>query len=413
MATTAPDRIVTLDIVRGVAVMGILFMNITGFAMPEPAYMNPRAFGGAQGLDLAVYVADFILVDGKMRGLFSLLFGASLLLVVERAEAGGLDPARVHYSRMVWLLVFGLVHLWAIWWGDILTLYAVIGMIAYAFRGRSPERLISAAATLILIQWAIAATVPLGIDATARALREAAADPGAQQAWDSMVRGFGVPPASWTEARLALMRGGYGPIALDRLRAHFTTPVTSAIFVGPETLGYMLLGMAALKSGFLGGEWPAARYRRVALAGFAIGIAGYGAIAVWLMASDYTMRAVAMGVIALTVPLRPPMIAGWAALIILAVRPGGTLATRIAATGRMAFTNYLCTSLICTTLFYGYGFGWFGRVTRAELLVVVIAVCAAMLGWSKPWLARFRYGPLEWLWRSAARGRAQPMRGEA
>jgi uncharacterized protein len=110
-ATTAPDeRIATLDIVRGVAVMGILAMNIVAFAMPVAAYLNPMAYGTHGPADLASWLFSFILIDGKMRGLFSFLFGASVLLVIERAEAGGRNPAAVHYSRMIWLLVFGLIH---------------------------------------------------------------------------------------------------------------------------------------------------------------------------------------------------------------------------------------------------------------------------------------------------------------
>src|SRR5688500_967313 len=110
-ATEPPPRIATLDIVRGVAVMGILAMNIVAFAMPFAAYMNPLAYGMEGTADFVSWVVSFILIDGKMRGLFSFLFGASMLLVIERAEAAGMSPAKVHYRRMVWLLVFGLIHL--------------------------------------------------------------------------------------------------------------------------------------------------------------------------------------------------------------------------------------------------------------------------------------------------------------
>src|SRR3954465_1980574 len=129
MSDAAPgrERIAALDIVRGFAVMGILAMNIVGFAMPGAAYLNPMAYGTQGPADLASWLFSFILIDGKMRGLFSFLFGASVLLVVERAEAGGRNPAAVHYSRMIWLLVIGLIHFYLIWWGDILSLYASIG----------------------------------------------------------------------------------------------------------------------------------------------------------------------------------------------------------------------------------------------------------------------------------------------
>src|SRR4029079_5120810 len=163
-ATTAPgERIATLDIVRGVAVMGILAMNIVGFAMPGAAYMNPMAYGTQGPADLASWGFSFIRIDGKMRGLFSFLFGASLLLVVERAEASGRNPALVHYSRMFWLLVFGLIHFYLIWWGDILSLYAPVGMIAFLFRHFSVRQLLHMGAFLNLLQFALFAFFTLGM----------------------------------------------------------------------------------------------------------------------------------------------------------------------------------------------------------------------------------------------------------
>ena len=154
-ATGAGPRILTLDVVRGVAVMGIFSVNVFGFAMPDPAYLNPQAYGGASGVNLAVWALNFILIDNKMRCLFSLLFGASLLLVAERAEAAGRSAALVHYSRMFWLLVFGLLHFYWVWDGDILSLYAPVGMLAYAFRRLPPERLVAAAIVFLLMDAAI------------------------------------------------------------------------------------------------------------------------------------------------------------------------------------------------------------------------------------------------------------------
>ena len=182
---------------------------------------------------------------------------------------------------------------------------------------------------------------------------------------------------------------------------------------GPETLAYMLFGMAGLRSGMLRGEWPRARYRRWLLICWGVTLPAYLALAGYLVATQFDLFAVALAAWALPVPLRPAMIAGWACLILLLARPGGGLTTRLAAAGRMAFTNYLATSLICTALFYGYGLGWFGALSRWQLYPVVAGLWAIMLLWSKPWLARFRFGPFEWLWRSLARGRLQPLRGPA
>jgi uncharacterized protein len=392
----AADRFESLDVVRGVAVMGILLLNIVGFALPESAYFNPRAYGGAQGADLAAYLVNFVLFDGKMRGLFSFLFGASMLLVIERAEAEGRNPAVVHYARMFWLLAFGLAHLWLLWWGDILSHYALVGMIAFAFRKLTVPRLVAWGLCLVLAQFAAMAMLA----AAAGGPTDAA---GLQQF-------FGISPPAALASDLALHRGSYEAIVAARFAEHGWSAIDGLWFFGWETLGYMAFGMAAMKSGMLTGAWDRRRYALWAAVGFGIGIPAYVAIALWLVGSDFALFPVVMGVMAVPTLVRPPMIAAWACLILLAMRPGGALTARIGAAGRMAFTNYLATSLICTTLFYGYGLGWYGHLSRAELYLVVPAVWALMLLWSQPWLARFRYGPFEWLWRSLSRGGLQPMR---
>ena len=197
----------------------------------------------------------------------------------------------------------------------------------------------------------------------------------------------------------------------DRFGDAVRSTRNSFLFVGFETLGYMLLGMACLKSGMLTGEWTRIQYQRWAIIGFATGVPAFAALAFYVAHSGFDLLSVAIGSIMLPTLFRPLMIIGWACLILLA-RPGA-LATRIAAAGRMAFTNYLGTTILCTTLFYGYGFGLYGHLSRAELYLVVFAVWALMLLWPKPWLEHFRYGPFEWLWRSLARLRLQPIRGGA
>lgn len=409
MAATANDRILTLDTVRGVAVMGILLLNIIAFAMPTPAYFNPAAYGGSTGVDLAVYLVNFVLFDGKMRGLFSFLFGASMLLVVDRAQAKGENPARVHYARMIWLLVFGLVHLWLIWWGDILTYYALVGMIAFLFRGLRVQTMIGVGIVLVFVELIATAMIPMVV-------LMAQASPGnaeLQEALIDMTHGFGVPSTSWITEQVALHRSGWTEIAVRRFEDNKFMPLVGLLQFGWETLAYFLFGMAALRSGMLTGQWERRRYIKWAAIGFAIALPGYALLAAWMAARDFALLPVTIATMVASVPLRPIAVVAWASLIILLMRPGGMLTTRIAAAGRMAFTNYLGTSLICTTLFYGYGFGWYGELSRAEVYLVVFAVWALMLLWSKPWLERFSYGPLEWLWRSLARGGFQPMAGGA
>jgi uncharacterized protein len=406
-ATEPTPRIATLDIVRGIAVMGILAMNIVAFAMPFQAYMNPAAYGGAQGADLASWLFSFILIDGKMRGLFSFLFGASMLLVIERAEAKGESAARVHYRRMIWLLVFGLIHLYFIWFGDILNSYALVGMIAWWFRGLSPRALVRWGVGLVVVQL----IVFVGLAAAAFLLRDAAAsDPAMVADWHDLESQFGIIAGPALANKMGLFHGSYEGLVGARLSDHAMAPITGVLMFGWETLAYFLFGMAALKTGFFRGEWAPARYRKWVLIGFGIGIPFYALLA-WIVIRDgFTVPMIFAVEMAATVPFRPLMVVATAALIILATRRGGALVDRVAAAGRAAFTNYLGTSILMTTLFYGYGLGLFGKLGRAELWIVVVAAWAVMLLWSKPWLERHRYGPFEWLWRSLSRGSLQPMR---
>lgn len=411
MAITASGRILTLDTVRGVAVMGILLLNIIAFSMPEAAYMNPRAYGGADGIDLGVWLGNFILFDGKMRGLFSFLFGASTLLVIEGATAKGDRAVRVHYARMVWLLVFGLVHLWLIWWGDILSHYALIGMLVFFFRNAPVKRLIGIGIVLLVLQQLMSIGALAGLESSRAGLASPDAEVArqAREQFEAFELGFGVPPDAAIADLVETHRGSWLEIARHRFETAAWSPFSSLAMFGFETLAYMLFGMAGFRSGMLTGAWDRRRYLRWMAIGFGVGIPVYAALAAMMIASDFSMSSTILGVLVLTVPVRPLMILGWASLIILLIHPGGALTTRIAAAGRMAFTNYLATSLICTTLFYGYGLGWYGKLSRAEVYLVVLAIWALMLIWSKPWLERFAYGPLEWLWRSLARGNLQPM----
>ena len=409
-APAAGDRNFTLDFVRGVAVMGILIMNIAGFALPETAYFNPRAYGGATGADLGVYLFNFVLFDGKMRGLFSFLFGASTLLVIERATARGESAARVHYARMAWLLIFGLAHLYLLWWGDILHHYAVIGMVLFAFRNAPIRSLVRGAIILVALQTLLTAGLAASVAQNAREVSRPHPTQAALAERADFESSFGKPSDAEIAETLAVYRGSYPGILANRWEENRFALVNSTAFVGMETLAYMLLGMAALRSGMLRGQWSRKRYARWALVCAAIALPCYIALAVYLVIAKFSAFAVVLAVITLSTPVRPVMILGWAALLaLLAQTARGALADRIAAAGRMAFTNYLTTTIICTTLFNGYGFGLFGELGRVQLYLVVFAMWGLMLLWSKPWLDRFRYGPFEWLWRSLARGERQAM----
>jgi uncharacterized protein len=377
----AATRYESLDAIRGVAVMGILAMNIIGFAMPEAAYSNPLSYGIHGIADRWSWLLSFVLIDGKMRGLFSFLFGASILLVIERAEAARQPSERIHFARMAWLLLFGLLHSYLIWWGDILSLYAVIGMIAWFFVNRTPLELLRWGLLLLIAQMAADLT---GSVAT---------------------RG---DPAE-IAASLDLYRSGFASIAAHRLHDDLLYPLISIATYGWETLAYMLFGMAALKSGFLTETWSKHLYIRIAIIGLAIGVPLYVLLAIAQINGGFSPDSVRIWNFGATILVRPLLIVAYAALIILLGERRGGVARRIASAGRAAFTNYLGTSLVMTFLFYGWGLGWFGTLSRAQLWLVVLAMWVLMLLCSKPWLDRFRYGPFEWLWRSLARGRPQPM----
>ncbi|WP_213980395.1 DUF418 domain-containing protein [Sphingomonas sp. dw_22] len=404
------ERLQSLDIVRGVAVLGILLLNIVSFGMPEAAYFNPRAYGGAHGADLAAYLVNFVLFDGRMRGLFSFLFGASMLLVVERAEAGGRSGGAVHFARMGWLLVFGLAHLWLLWRGDILAHYALVGMFAFALREMRPAQMLPLGVMLVLGNTLIFAGLPISVlDLQQPVANAAQAADNARQLYD-LASAFGIPAPAEIAHELALYRGDYAGIVRERFAELAVSPLAMLGLYGCETLAYMLFGMAAYRTGMLTGAWEPRCYRRWLLVCWGIALPAYIALAAWLVHADFSLFAVTLAVMTLATPIRPLMIAGWICLILLLARSGGALTTRLAAAGRMAFTNYLATSLLCATFFNGYGLGWFGYLSRWQLYLVVLTVWALILLWSKPWLARFRYGPFEWLWRSLARGRFQPIR---
>ena len=411
MTGVAPtDRILTLDVLRGVAVMGILAMNIVAFAMPFPAYTNPTAYGLESDADLVSWAFSFVFIDGKMRGLFSFLFGASALLVIERARAAGLNATRVHYARMFWLLIFGLLHFYFIWFGDILAAYAMAGLLLFFFRSCRVRTLLLWGIVLLFVQIALMTAGAGKFAYLASAVANGSADPALLAAYDGFAKGFAPlsPQALYDD--LALARGPWSGLVHERLIEQWMMPFVQAAFFLAETLAYMLFGMAALKADFLTGAWRPARTRRWMLTGFAIGIPAYTALAWLVFRADFAPSAVFAFAIAATTPFRPVMIVATAALIILLSRHDSWLVERIAATGRAAFTNYLGTSILMTALFYGYGFGLYGQLSRVDLWLPVIAMWAIMLAWSKPWLNRFRYGPLEWLWRSLARGRVEPMR---
>ncbi|OYW88834.1 MAG: hypothetical protein B7Z20_01595 [Sphingobium sp. 32-64-5] len=406
------DRNHTIDIIRGVAVMGIVLMNIIAFSMPQAAYLNPIAWGGEGLADQLVWMAGFVLVDGKLRGLFSLLFGASLLMLIERTEMAGGDGRQRHIIRCCWLALIGLAHYLLLWWGDILSLYAVVGLIALAFVGKQPLELVKLSFLAFALQFLILIAVMVGLYQATGAATAPGADPQAIAYTARMLDGIGQPGSALITADVALHRGGWEGIVADKA-AHLPGWWLSGLhYTGLEILGFMLMGMAMLKGGFLVGLWPRAQYLATARHCFLIGLPPMIAMALWAWGSGFATVTTFGISFAWSLPFRLPLTIGLAALIfaLIAGREDSAALARIGAVGRMALTNYLATSLVLTAIFYGWGLGLFGTMSRAQVYLVVPLVWAAMLFWSRPWLRRFRYGPAEWVWRSLTLFAPQPMR---
>ncbi len=408
MLETSPTRIRTLDLIRGVAVLGILAVNVAGFVAPDSAVYSPDMPRPGVFADHAAWLLTFVLFEGKMRALFSVLFGASLLLFVERANAAGRDGARLQARRLAWLLLLGYLHFALIWDGDILFLYAAIGFVALAVRGWRPVQLVTAAA-LVLALWQVwGAAMWLPSVATEMTVSGGAASPAVQKQHAADIAQYRAEDAKdAAEAKLSWPAQVKAKLA-DRADA----PLNLAAYNWGETLPWMLLGMALLRSGFFAGAWP--RRRLVWLASAGIGLGGAATIAFTLWAARNHYPEVTMHY-ASSFGLALPHLGialGYAALLVLAAPrllrwvPGQMLE----AAGRMAFSNYLGTSLVMAALCYDWGLGLFGQFGAAQRWTLVLLVWALILSWSQPWLTRYRQGPLEWLWRSLTEWRVLPFR---
>ncbi|WP_017670920.1 DUF418 domain-containing protein [Blastomonas sp. AAP53] len=406
------DRHLSLDAMRGFAVMGILLLNIVGFAMPDAAYVNPAAWGGTDPLNAGVWAVNFVLFDGKMRGLFSVLFGASMLLVIQRAEASGQNAKSVHLNRMAWLFVIGAAHFILVWWGDILVPYAICGTFALFFINKDVKQLLRWAVILYLLYFLLASLIVAG--GWWQSIQAAApgADPEMVQSTAKMLASFGKPGTDQVTESLELYRGGWLPIMHEHLGIFAESLVNTLMFFTIDTLAMMLVGMAMLKSGFILGIWAPAIYAKIAVRAFAIGLLPMIGLAAWVIASGFDTVITFAAFFSFSFPFRIVLTIGWASglLWLIGQHRDSPLVARVAAAGRAAFSNYLGTSLLMTFIFYGWGLGLFGTVSRAGAMLFVLSAWAIMLLWSKPWLERYRFGPAEWLWRSLARRSLQPMR---
>jgi uncharacterized protein len=414
LASRAGERIVALDFIRGIAVLGILFANITAFSHPVLAYLWPPALpGGGTIADRVIWLFQFVFVDGKFRGLFTLLFGAGMVLFVERADTSGNGRA-LQGRRLFWLLLFGLAHFALLFVGDILFSYAVAGFFALLMIGwKARTQLWVGLAWYVLASLAIAGL--MGSQAAVEADPALRAQPAIAQEWQAMEEGARSQIVEAQEARQVYRNGSFPEIVRYRVVDQGTMLAQAVAIVVVETAPLLLIGMALYRFGFFSAALDRARMRRWSWIAFVGGAVGTLALGWWTLEAGFPFYLTQFAFIAASALPRLPMILGLAGLLVLAApaAQGGWLGQRIIAAGRMAFSNYIGTSVLMMLVFQGWAGGLFGQLSRIELLGFVVLGWVLMLAWSQPWLARFRYGPLEWLWRCLTYGRRFSFRREA
>jgi uncharacterized protein len=400
-APIAPsDRILSMDVLRGIAVLGILVMNIQSFSMIQAAYINPTAFGDLTGLNQWVWILSHVFACEKFMTIFSILFGAGIFLLSGRVESKGLRTAGIHYRRTFWLIIIALIHAYCFWYGDILFIYGMSALLVYLFRKASPRRLFVAGLIVIAVpsllylffQWSIPYWPPEALESNVATWR---------------------PGPEAVAAEVSGYRGGWVRQMDARVPASiFHQTFLILIWYGWRVVGLMIVGMALFRWGVLSAERTKRFYRLAALIGLGAGLPMVASGVVRNFAENWRMEF--------------SMFAGWQfnywgslfvalgyiGLAMLFCRstvwPG--LKKLLSDVGRMAFSNYLLQTLICTTLFYGHGFGLFGRVERTGQILIVFAIWIALVLFARMWLKSFRFGPAEWLWRSLTYRKWQPFR---
>jgi uncharacterized protein len=392
-------RILTLDVLRGIALLGVVLANVeiwfSGYYF-RAAELRPAM--GRLNLDAVAHHLTAVLVTGKAISIFSFLFGVGLAMQARRAEARGAEIGPLYRRRMAVLLCLGVMHGVLLWYGDILTAYALLGFALLLFRRRSDRALLAWSAALLvvvplllggLMWWAVAAAGPNAAGSSA----------GARAAALEAFRGM--DPARIVAVNVKMLAQGYLGFA--------------AIQLFPHVLGLFVLGLWAGRHRLLESVGAhRAAYRRVMGWGFALGLPASVAMAAartaWTAATGRAHPWLYLAVAAMQVVSVAPLAAAYlSGLVLLLETPAWKRRLAVfAPVGRMALTNYLAQTVLCIAVFYGGGL--VGRVGPAAAVGIALLVYAAQLAWSPWWLARFRFGPAEWVWRSLTYGRRQPMR---
>ena len=398
IAAPKTDRFESLDVLRGVAILGIFAVNILAFGFPWYAISNPTIFpdafnnGGDFWWTLSTGAFQF-----KFITLFSAMFGAGIVLMV--GEEPDSDKLPIHRRRMFWLLVIGIVHCYVIWYGDILAPYAIAGFLAAGARKWPVRQLLAVAAILIILNFGLYYLQDIS-------LRYMSSEELAE-----LVDQMWAPTPEKLQAEIDIYRSNiferFPHAAFNALMAH----LMQGGFLMMRTIGVMMIGMALYKSGFLTLRWPPMRYLAIGVIATAIGAAG----SFWgtrnFINVEFNILAVFPGQAALYWSSLVQAF-GYASLIMFlcTIPTLKLLRAPFAAAGRMALSNYLASSIIGVLIFYGPpGLGKFASFSFADLAKVVGGVWLFILIWSPIWLSIFRFGPAEWAWRSLSYGWPQPM----
>lgn len=387
------NRVLSLDVIRGFAVLGILAVNAQYFAAPWQNGLNPAlAPLGVDQTTLWSWLVMHALFEFKCITLFSMLFGVSIFLV--GGERSDKERGKLLRSRLFWLLIFGLIHALFIWYGDVLVHYALTGFLVMLARSWRPRTLL----TVGILFYVLATAFQVLMTSLFHILPAAKIDAIAAEIWS--------PPQEVLDGTIEAMQGGLLSATIENMTTWLSFAFNSVIGLMLRTAGVMMIGLALFKWGFLSGKAKAWVYWLfVVLGAAALGLIAYES---WLSAQGgfefVSMQTWGVGV---NTALSIFGSLGYASLFIVLTLAGWRFITGpLSAVGRMAFTNYLTQSLIMTTIFWGgRGFGLFGEVDRVELWGIVAAIWVLQLIWSPLWLSRFEMGPFEWVWRRLSYGK--------
>jgi uncharacterized protein len=423
------QRLKLIDALRGVALLGILLMNIPGFSMPN--YFSEAFRNDPTNVNFWVNAVINVFFEGKMRALFGMVFGAGVLLFLAKKEQLGKPMAGLFYRRMFWLVVFGLIHAHLVLWiGDILYLYGICGMLVYLFRNVKPIFLVMAVPLVAIADFTGGTLFYQNMRAARLNYVEATktqeqhltlteAQTNALSNWRRMEKTM-IPNREDVKENTRKMKSDYKTVAAHLRPLAWQWQTKYLVLDIWDSLALMLLGLALFKWGFLNGSWSRQDYWKVAWIGYGIGLP----LVIYsfyyryqhfpnLEANLRRMEEVRINWVNLIYPFQRILLvmAHVAALILLYksnVMQG--LFRRLEAVGQMAFTNYIMHSVICTLFFFGYGLNFYARLDFYQLFFVVAFIWILQLILSPIWLRAFYFGPLEWLWRSLTYWRIQPMR---